>query len=164
MSFTNLLPTNWKTKVSQWLEEDTPSFDYGGFVVGDAHQEAVLYGKAIGVLAGVPFFDEVFRQVGCKVEWLLKEGQVVEPGASGRVMIAKVTGPARMILLGERPALNMLARASGIATRAQKLKHLKDRNNWNGVIAATRKTTPGFRLVEKYAALVGGVDQHRYLY
>jgi nicotinate-nucleotide pyrophosphorylase (carboxylating) len=57
----------------------------------------------------------------------------------------------------------MLARASGIATKAFHLNKLKIENKWNGLIAATRKTTPGFRIVEKYAALVGGVDQHRYL-
>ncbi|KAI9098692.1 Quinolinate phosphoribosyl transferase [Phlyctochytrium arcticum] len=157
----HLLPTNWKKTVSSWLDEDTPCFDYGGFVVGESEQTAILYGKAPGVLAGVPFFDEVFAQVGCRVEWLLKEGEYFEPGKDGRKEVARVTGPAHKLLLGERPALNMLARASGIATRAQRLRKLKDQHKWSGVIAGTRKTTPGFRTVEKYAMLVGGVDTHR---
>ncbi len=93
------------------------------------------------------------------MEWLLKEGQEFEP--AGKLLIAKVTGPSRKLLLGERPALNMLARASGIATRARELRKVKEQQKWGGVIAATRKTTPGFRIVEKYACLVGGVDQHR---
>ncbi|KAI9007046.1 Quinolinate phosphoribosyl transferase [Gaertneriomyces semiglobifer] len=157
----HLLPTNWKKTVSSWLDEDTPSFDYGGFVVGETDQVAVLYGKAPGVLAGVPFFDEVFTQVNCRVDWFLKEGEFFEPGPTGRKEVARVYGNARNLLLGERPALNMLARASGIATRARRLRQLKDQHGWTGVIAGTRKTTPGFRIVEKYAMLVGGVDTHR---
>lgn len=57
--------------------------------------------------------------------------------------VAIVTGPSRKLLLGERPALNMLARASGVASRAKSLHDIKVREKWNGVIAATRKTTPG---------------------
>jgi nicotinate-nucleotide pyrophosphorylase (carboxylating) len=53
-------------------------------------------------------------------------------------------------------ALNLLARASGIASRARRLSSMKQKRNWSGVVAGTRKTTPGFRLVEKYAMLVGG--------
>ncbi|KAJ3179639.1 hypothetical protein HDU87_002845 [Geranomyces variabilis] len=157
----HLLPTGWKRVVSSWLDEDTPSFDFGGFVVGETEQVAILFGKAPGVLAGVPFFDEVFHQLGCKVEWKIKEGEYFEPGTAGKKEVARVYGKARHLLLGERPALNMLARASGIATRARRLRQLKDKANWTGVIAGTRKTTPGFRIVEKYAMLVGGVDTHR---
>jgi nicotinate-nucleotide pyrophosphorylase (carboxylating) len=57
--------------------------------------------------------------------------------------VATVSGPSKNILLGERPALNMLARASGIASRAKSLVLVKEKLNWNGVVAATRKTTPG---------------------
>ncbi|KAJ3087067.1 hypothetical protein HK102_011888 [Quaeritorhiza haematococci] len=106
----HLLPPTFKQTVSQWLAEDTPSFDVGGYVVGESEQVAILYAKAKGVLAGVPFFDEVFRQVDC---------------------------------------------------RARKLNLLKEKHGWKGMIAGTRKTTPGFRLVEKYAMLVGGIDTHR---
>ena len=51
-----------------WLQEDTPSFDYGGFVVGEAPREAFLLGKGsqTAVLAGAPFFTEVFEQLGCE--------------------------------------------------------------------------------------------------
>ena len=145
MSFEDLLPTGWKKIVTNWLDEDTPSFDYGGYVVGNDNQTANLFVKAKGVLAGVPFFTEVFEQVDCKVEWLVKEGVELDPtkATNGKIIIAKVTGSARKILLGERPALNMLARASGIATIARQLYKLKLKNNWNGLIAATRKTTPG---------------------
>jgi nicotinate-nucleotide pyrophosphorylase (carboxylating) len=81
----------------------------------------VLNGQ--GVLAGVPFFDEVFRQLGClyspkpsfltrSVEWHMAEGSEFSPIAK----VATVSGPARKLLLGERVALNALARCSGIAT------------------------------------------------
>jgi nicotinate-nucleotide pyrophosphorylase (carboxylating) len=65
-SHSHLLPNGFKAQIAQWLQEDTPSFDYGGYVVGETDQEAILYCKAEGVLAGVPFFDEVFKQLDCK--------------------------------------------------------------------------------------------------
>ncbi|KAI9599384.1 Quinolinate phosphoribosyl transferase [Syncephalis fuscata] len=156
-SFEHLLPSSWQQLIADWLKEDVPSFDYGGFVVGDFPQVAVLYGKSEGIIAGKPFFDEVFKQVGCKVEWLLEEGAVVEPICE----VARVYGPACKLLLGERTALNILARCSGIASRAKRLVRLKEKHGYTGIVAGTRKCTPGFRLVEKYAMLVGGVDTHR---
>ncbi|KAL1931687.1 hypothetical protein VTP01DRAFT_9830 [Rhizomucor pusillus] len=157
--YSHLLATNYKTLVTQWLQEDIPSFDYGGFVVGDRDQVAILYCKAEGVVAGVPFFDEIFQQLGCRVEWSVKEGQYLHP--NGKQEIARVYGKARHILLGERTALNILCRCSGIALRARKVHDLQKAKGFKGVIAATRKTTPGFRLVEKYGTLVGGLDTHR---
>jgi nicotinate-nucleotide pyrophosphorylase (carboxylating) len=78
----HLLPPGWKAIITSWLQEDCPSFDYGGFVVGDTPETATLYGKSKacsrhkscnlgtnqtqGVLAGTPFFEEVFFQLGCK--------------------------------------------------------------------------------------------------
>lgn len=66
--FEHLLPPSWKPQVTAWLQEDTPSFDYGGFVVGEAQREAFLLGKGTqpAVLAGRPFFTEVFTQLGCE--------------------------------------------------------------------------------------------------
>ena len=65
--YEHLLPPSWRTKVTEWLQEDTPSFDYGGFVVGEVEREAFLLGKGsqTAVLAGKPFFTEVFEQLGC---------------------------------------------------------------------------------------------------
>jgi nicotinate-nucleotide pyrophosphorylase (carboxylating) len=156
----HILPSNWKTQVTEWLREDIPSFDYGGFVVGSELQKAFLFCKADGVLCGLPFFDEVFRHEGCSVQWLLEEGIFIA-AHENKVHVATVTGPACGILRGERSALNMLARASGIASRGRRLINLKTQHKFKGVIAATRKTTPHFRLVEKYACLVAGVDTHR---
>ena len=67
-SFEHLLPPSWKAQVTTWLAEDTPSFDYGGYVVGEVHREAFLLGKGrdIAVLAGAPFATEIFTQLGCE--------------------------------------------------------------------------------------------------
>ncbi|KAJ1858582.1 nicotinate-nucleotide diphosphorylase (carboxylating) [Coemansia sp. RSA 1822] len=156
----SLLPISYARTVEHWLAEDIPSFDYGGYVVGDDIKVATLYCKSPGVLAGKPFFNEVFRQTGCTVSWSFEEGVEILPN-EGKVVVAEVTGPGRRILMGERVALNILARCSGIASRARRLRTLADQNNFGGVVAGTRKTTPGFRLVEKYGMEVGGADTHR---
>ncbi|TQV97962.1 hypothetical protein V2A60_006332 [Cordyceps javanica] len=164
----HLLPPSWKTQVTAWLAEDTPSCDYGGFVVGEGERAATLWCKSDGVLAGRPFFDEVFAQCGCAVEWHAAEGDAIRVGdgdgdgdAGGKVRAATVTGPVRGILLGERVALNTLARCSGVATRSRAVVERVRAAGYEGVLAGTRKTTPGFRLVEKYGMLAGGADAHR---
>ncbi|KAG8879174.1 hypothetical protein FRB97_001903 [Tulasnella sp. 331] len=169
--FAHLLPPSWKTMVTAWLAEDTPSFDYGGYVVGEADREASLLGKGktTAVLAGVPFVDEIFHQLGCQtdwttrryppsVEWHMQEGETFEPVKK----VATVRGKARHLLLGERVALNLLARCSGIATKSRRFLDIASANGYKGIIAGTRKTTPGFRLVEKYGMMVGGIDAHRH--
>ncbi|KAJ9066600.1 hypothetical protein DSO57_1007943 [Entomophthora muscae] len=155
--FSNLLPPYWDKNITAWLQEDIPSFDYGGFVVGEKEEVAFLLGKSKAVLAGVPFFNEVFKQVGCKVEWLIKEGDYFEPITK----VAIVSGKAKNILQGERLALNIVSRCSAIATKGYHLNSLKKKHAFKGIIAGTRKTTPGFRLVEKYGMLVGNIDTHR---
>jgi len=158
--FAHLLPPSWKGAVTVWLQEDTPSFDYGGYVVGEAEREAFLLGKGkdVAVLAGVPFVDEIFAQLGCTVEWHMQEGETFQPVKK----VATVRGKARHLLLGERVALNLLARCSGIATKSRRFLDIARANGYKGIIAGTRKTTPGFRLVEKYGMIVGGIDAHRH--
>lgn len=154
--------------VTAWLAEDTPSFDYGGFVVGAAPRTATLWGKSGGIVAGRPFVDEVFTQCGCTVEWHVKEGSHVElrghgdHNPKGKMRVATVSGPTRGILLGERVALNTLARCSGVASMTRGMLVNLRAAGYAGVLAGTRKTTPGFRLVEKYGMLVGGADAHRH--
>ena len=67
-SFEHILPPSWKSTVQTWLVEDTPSFDYAGYVVGEAYREAFLFGKGKepAVLAGSPFVTEIFAQLGCE--------------------------------------------------------------------------------------------------
>ena len=97
---------------------------------------AFLYQVEIVIVAQLDTYTHTMRSV----QWLLKEGEAV---SGKRVKVAIVTGKARNILLGERAALNMLARASGIATRAREFQQLKETHKFKGVVAGTRKTTPG---------------------
>jgi nicotinate-nucleotide pyrophosphorylase (carboxylating) len=114
--------------------------------------------KSPTILAGRPFFTAVFEELGCTVEWLVEEGAKLEAVPA---KIALVRGPCRNILLGERTALNIIARASGIAAAAHELVSIAKAAGWHGEVAGTRKVTPGFRMVEKYALLVGGASTHR---
>lgn len=79
-----------------------------------------------------------------------------------KIAVAQVSGPVRNLLLGERVALNTLARCSGIATASRDVLDASRAAGFKGIVAGTRKTTPGFRLVEKYGMIVGRVDAHRY--
>ncbi len=161
-SLEHLLPASWKTQVTAWLAEDTPSFDYGGFVVGNGQRSATLWGKSAGIVAGIPFFNEVFAQTGCAVEWYVQEGARVETSSDQpKVKVATVTGPVNSLLLGERVALNILARCSGVASASRAMLVSLRGAGFQGILAGTRKTTPGFRLVEKYGMMVGGADTHR---
>jgi nicotinate-nucleotide pyrophosphorylase (carboxylating) len=67
-SYEHILPPSWKSIITTWLAEDTPSFDYAGYIVGETDREAFLYGKGKdpAVLAGSPFFTEIFAQLGCE--------------------------------------------------------------------------------------------------
>ena len=116
--FCNVLSNERITSlVRAWLHEDTPNFDYGGYVVGQKPSVAQLLIKSVGVVAGKPFFDAVFKEVNCEVEWFIEEGKLVSDGFPHR--IALVRGRCKDILLGERVALNCLCRMSGIATIAR---------------------------------------------
>lgn len=160
----HILPVSWKSQITAWLAEDTPSFDVGGFVVGSEPRTATLWGKSSGILAGVPFFNEVFAQCGCTVEWHAREGSHIElhhGGGKGKTALATVRGPVNGLLEGERVALNILARCSGVASASRRLLVNLRSAGYKGILAGTRKTTPGFRLVEKYGMLVGGADTHR---
>ncbi|CUM53206.1 uncharacterized protein AC631_04917 [Debaryomyces fabryi] len=167
-SYANLLPANgkWKQLITDYLQEDVPSFDFGAFVVGNKQETASLYMKQAGLISGVPFAAEVFKQCELEVEWLHKEGEFITDDViqknKGKIVVAVVKGPANKILLAERTALNLLARSSGIATQSRLTKNLADESGYTGLIAGTRKTTPGLRQLEKYSMLIGGVDTHRY--
>ncbi|TKX24670.1 nicotinate-nucleotide pyrophosphorylase [Elsinoe australis] len=156
----DLLPPSWKSVIPLWLAEDTPSFDYGGFVVGHSPAVAHLLAKSPGVLAGVPFFEAIFSYLDCTVEWHFTEGADVFTSGK-KEHVATVRGPVRNLLLGERVALNVLARCSGVASQSAKMLRLLREAGYKNTLAGTRKTTPGFRLVEKYGMLVAGCDAHR---
>lgn len=153
-----LPPATLATLADSWLREDCPGLNPAAMATGAAPAQAALWAKSPGTLAGRPFFDAIFARVNCQVSWLLPEGSQLVPVAK----VAEVRGPAHGLLLGERPALNALARCSGVASAAAAAVAAARGAGWAGQVAGTRKTTPGFRLAEKYGLLVGGAASHRY--
>ena len=110
------------------------------------------------VLAGLPILRILFQELSSDVEFTqhFQDGEAASPGDR----VATVEGNARAILTGERTALNLLQRLSGIATMTRKYVDALGYDT-NTKLLDTRKTTPGLRLVEKYAVLMGGAQNHR---
>ncbi|MFN8532802.1 MAG: carboxylating nicotinate-nucleotide diphosphorylase [Dehalococcoidia bacterium] len=125
-------------------------------VAEETRAGALLIQKSAGVLAGAPVFEAVFALLdgGVDIAWLAEEGS-----AGGRREVARLSGNARTLLTGERTALNYLQRLSGIATLAARAVEIAA--PYEVTILDTRKTTPGLRLVEKYATRIGGARNHR---
>jgi nicotinate-nucleotide pyrophosphorylase (carboxylating) len=124
----------------------------------DAQAVAVLYCKEEGVVCGHQVAQAAFQLFDPTVtyEILVPEGTLVEIGTK----IARVAGPARSVLTCERVALNFIQRMSGIATVTRRLS--ESIKYHRARLVETRKTTPGLRLIEKYAVRVGGGVNHRY--
>ena len=117
-----------------------------------------LLAKEDGCICGLPVFCRVFALLDpdVKVELVADEGCTVLKGD----LIARIDGPARAILTGERVALNFLQRLSAIASKTAWA--VEQVQGTNARIADTRKTTPGLRVLEKYAVRVGGGTNHRF--
>jgi nicotinate-nucleotide pyrophosphorylase (carboxylating) len=126
-------------------------------IAGDRRGTGFIVAKKEGILAGINVVKQVFHRVDpeLKVEVLLEDGAGVKPGSK----VANVSGRITGILAAERVALNFLQRLSGIASETNRyveaVKGLPVR------IMDTRKTTPGLRVLEKYAVKVGGGENHR---
>lgn len=162
--FSPLLPQNVDQIIQGWLTDDMPSFDVGSLVVGTEMRKAKLLMKSSGVFAGKPFFQRIFDVLGCQVSWeedVAIEGEHKNIANREKLCLAFVTGPAHKLLRGERTALNTISRCSGVATLSRSTVECARRIGWTGHVAGTRKTTPGFRIVEKYGLLVGGAATHR---
>jgi len=115
----------------------------------------VLLFKTAGVLAGTAYADAVAHACGCRIEWQVQDGAWLAPGD----VAGEARGPLGPLLRAERPLLNLLQRASGIATAA---RAYADAVAGTGArILHTRKTAPGLRLLDVSAALAGGAALHR---
>ncbi|MDD4768691.1 MAG: carboxylating nicotinate-nucleotide diphosphorylase [Eubacteriales bacterium] len=114
--------------------------------------------RAPGIIAGLPFAQRIFALLGAE-QWtsLIHEGQAV--GAGTR--LAYIDGPGELLLQGERVALNLLQRLSGIATKTGEMVEIVGLHG-STRITDTRKTTPGLRWFEKYAVRIGGGFNHRW--
>jgi len=126
-------------------------------VVSDRHARGRLVSRANGVLCGVPIAVEAFRQLDDKVTIRVdrEDGSRLAPGDS----VLYLSGHARALLAAERVALNFMQRLSGIATLTA--RYVDAVQGTRAKILDTRKTTPGWRLLEKYAVRAGGGTNHR---
>ncbi len=146
---------------SALLEDLGPDYAAGDItttaVVGDRVGSAAISANQSGIIAGLPAAAAVFDALGTGVAWRadVKDGDRV---ASGQV-VADLSGNLKIILEGERTALNFLSHLSGIATLTR--QYVEAVAGTEAVIYDTRKTTPGQRLLEKYAVTVGGGRNHR---
>ncbi len=124
----------------------------------DAKIKAKLNTRQNGVLCGIDIFEKVFKILSENVEIkkYYKDGDEIQAGDT----LAVIEGPARAVLIGERTALNYIQRLSGIATETKKYQTAIGDNKAR--ITDTRKTTPGFRMFEKYAVFIGGARLHRF--
>lgn len=142
------------------LQEDIGNGDITTSYLDLGNKRAVAFfsAKEQGVLAGWELVPKLFNKLNPLVSTIAykKDGDFLKPGEE----IAKVTGPAKDILAGERVALNFLQRLSGIATCTAKMVELIA--PYGVRLLDTRKTTPLLRQLEKYAVKVGGGHNHRY--
>ncbi len=148
------------TLIDLALEEDIGGGDITSetLIPANLRAKTTLLAKADGVLAGVDLAKLVFIKVDPELKFkvLLKDGTALHPGD----IIAIVTGNARSLLKAERVALNFLQKLSGIAT--QTAEYVALIGDLPVEILDTRKTTPGMRLLEKYAVSMGGGRNHRF--
>src|SRR5499433_3119266 len=155
---------NWDSEYVQRLVQTALEEDVGA---GDATVLATIPAKAIGkariltredlICAGLPMAERVFRSLDpeIRIEQRVEEGALVRKG----LVLLHLQGKARAILTGERASLNFLARLCGIATLVHQF--VEKIEGTRARIRDTRKTTPGLRLLEKYAVKTGGGTNHR---
>ena len=151
---------NMDKLILQALEEDITSEDITTNAVMRESKtgEVDLICKEDGIIAGLEVFKRTFELLdeNTKVEFYVKDGDSVK----NKDLMGKVTGDIRVLLSGERTALNYLQRMSGIATYTNTVASLL--KNTKTKLLDTRKTTPNMRIFEKYAVKVGGGYNHRY--
>ena len=144
--------------VARALQEDIGhGYITAMLIPADKEASASVISRDSAVICGRPWVDEVFRQLdpNTRVDWEISEGDVVSPNQT----LFTLTGNARVLLTGERTALNFLQTLSATATLARQYADLSADSDIR--ILDTRKTIPGLRLAQKYAVTVGGCHNHR---
>jgi nicotinate-nucleotide pyrophosphorylase (carboxylating) len=149
-----------KQSIRLWLDEDIGTGDVTSLttIPVSQHSMGIIHVKESGILAGLPVAETVFAVIDPQVKFVttLQDGAFVKKGT----IIATVEGNTRSILLGERLALNLMQRLSGIATKTR--QYVDAMQGASARLVDTRKTTPGHRMLEKYAVRVGGGHNHRF--
>lgn len=146
--------------IERGLSEDLGEGDHTSLatVAASAQASGKLLVKSEGIIAGVLAAKRIFQKVDKRIKLDVKipDGKAVKIGD----IVFVVRGSARSLLAAERLTLNCMQRMSGIATRAHRLTQLC--NGTKAIVLDTRKTTPGIRLLEKWAVAIGGAHNHRY--
>lgn len=141
------------------LEEDIGSGDIttDNLIADNLKGSGEIVAKEALVIAGLDIARQVFEQLDTEISFKpnFKDGDLIEKGE----IVLEVEGKLRVLLLGERTALNFLQRLSGIATHVR--SYMNSIANKNVRLVDTRKTTPGWRVLEKYAVRIGGAHNHR---
>ena len=143
--------------VQRALAEDIGTGDLTAQLVPDVGAHAELFTREDAVLCGTAWVDELFRQLDTLVlvTWLKRDGERIAAGD----VIARLDGPARTLLTGERGALNFLQTLSGTATLTA--RYVEALRGTRSKVLDTRKTIPGLRRAQKYAVTCGGGLNHR---
>ncbi len=142
-----------------FIREDAPFGDITtDAIIGPGTCTAVILARQTGVIAGLEESSLMFRHYGVTVNGNARDGDIVSPGT----VVIYLNGPARAILLVERTALNIIGRMSGIATLTHEMTEKARKGGVACRIAATRKTPPGLRSLDKKAVSIGGGDPHRF--
>jgi nicotinate-nucleotide pyrophosphorylase (carboxylating) len=146
--------------IAMALKEDIGERDHTSFacIPSKIKAEGRLLVKTDGIIAGIEVAERIFKKLdkSITIDLFVKDGDKVRKGDIAFI----VNGNARMLHTGERVVLNVMQRMSGIATMAHQLTKLCE--GTNAIVLDTRKTTPGMRLLEKWAVCLGGASNHRW--
>ena len=138
-------------------QPDTSADITAQLIPADRLASARVITREAGVFCGQPWVDEVFVQLGgeVRVEWLVQDGEVLSPNQE----LFRLHGPARVLLTGERNALNFVQTLSGVASLTA--RYVAELADTDCRLLDTRKTLPGLRSAQKYAVTCGGGKNHR---
>jgi nicotinate-nucleotide pyrophosphorylase (carboxylating) len=146
-------------KIREFLEEDSRFMDLSSSTIPiDAVSSAKIISKSNGYISGLEELRVLYNLLDVKSVLKKKDGDTIKKGD----IIAELNGSTRDILLGERVGLNLIAHMSAITSTTSKYVSIIKKTNKSVKIACTRKTTPGLRIFEKKATILGGGDTHRF--
>ncbi|WP_138469082.1 carboxylating nicotinate-nucleotide diphosphorylase [Poseidonocella sp. HB161398] len=150
---------NLEKLIDLWFEEDSNYFDLTAKIMvdDDAVATFAMNAREPIILSGLPMAEKIFKRLDpdCSFEALYRDGDSIPAGTA----FAKVTGNAQALLTAERIALNLMQRMCGIAGLTA--QYVKEIEGTGAFLVDTRKTTPGLRMLEKYAVTCGGGRNHR---
>ncbi|CAG9000209.1 MAG: Nicotinate-nucleotide pyrophosphorylase [carboxylating] [Candidatus Celerinatantimonas neptuna] len=159
MIASHILKDNVKAALAEDLNGNADKDLSAQLIPSENTSTATIISREKGIFCGQPFVEEVFNQLhssSIKIEWQINEGQQLSPNQT----ICHLHGPSRILLTGERTALNFIQTLSAIATVTS--QYVQKLQGTHCQLLDTRKTLPGLRFASKYAVTVGGGHNHRF--